>query len=107
MNKLEKYKKTSSVAYAEEVYDGKDDSGSGFGDFSQKDLWTNRRDNYVSGFDAAIALDLPVKFAEWKDENWHKHEVKLEVLDKTHVFDRNVSMKQLYQYWIDNIYKPE
>lgn len=100
MNKLEKYKKTSSVAYAEEVYDGKDDSGSGFGDFSQKDLWTNRRDNYVSGFDAAIALDLPVKFADWY--------LSITIGD-LHIptFGYHATAEQAYKYWINKIYKPE
>ena len=46
-------------------------------------------------FDAAIALDLPVKFNKWASN------------PPDELFHMNLDDEQLYQHWIDNIYKPE
>lgn len=71
----------------------------------------NIGDIFEVGFDAAIALDLPVKFAEWIDEKcytqlgqdiyWYEMNDKYEV---NKVFENS---QELYQYWIDNIFKIE
>lgn len=53
---------------------------------------------YGAGFDAAIALDLPVKFAEW----YHEYELGLTELSLDFT-----TLKELYNHWIENIYKPE
>ena len=102
MNKLEEYRNNSAIDYAEEVYDGKDDSGSGYGDFSQRDLWENRKDNYIGGFDAAIALHLPVKFGKWKEQL----SPMLCSEDQAILYKHN-TWEKLYQYWLDNIFKLE
>lgn len=85
MNKLEEYKKNQNAA--EGNY------------HSNPELMV--RTAYDKGFDAAIALDLPVKFAIWqslqRDENTGL--LKLPYL--------SMGWKILYQYWINNIYKPE
>ena len=56
------------------------------------------------GFDAAIALDLPVKFAEWfetKEPSWKDWRREHYLLSDSELRQR------AYQYWIENIYKPE
>lgn len=50
---------------------------------------------WKTGFDAAIALDLPVKFAEWLWSNVDEKEMA------------NTSWQDLYKNWIENIYNPE
>ena len=54
----------------------------------------------TQGFDAAIALDLPVLFHEWIDDNFlntedaiHKHQC--------------ADISELYRFWSNYIYKPE
>lgn len=61
-----------------------------------------------TGFDAAIVLNLPIKFAEWiaeleiaKDDEpfmwwWNRQDGS----------NPRISTKELYEYWINNIYKP-
>lgn len=52
------------------------------------------------GFDAAIGLNLPVKFHKWYMEaKWVDYDD----------FEKIVKMtpEELYKYWIENIYKPE
>ena len=97
MNKLEEYRDKKSKEH---------------GKFAMSDVFEDiplteyhKESSFEDGFNAAIALDLPVKFSEWKDKNWKKFDVKLEVLKKIHVFDRNVTTKELYQYWLENVFK--
>lgn len=54
----------------------------------------------IKGFDAAIALDLPVKFADWWDDltDWS------DIL--AHFGHSSPNTKQLYEYWLEKIYKP-
>jgi hypothetical protein len=75
--------------------------------------------HFVWGFDAAIALDLPVKFAKWLDKlnkRMSKGEVSGDDLsklwDKMDKFfnlpDGNVwdfTEENLYKYWIENVFK--
>lgn len=46
------------------------------------------------GFDAAIALDLPVKFAEWKDEAHQKH-IEKGVCSHTYIKENSVKLQFL------------
>ncbi len=64
---------------------------------------------YKEGFIAAIALDLPVKFAEWKDLSLESFELR-RLADFTYQIDgedATLTNKELYQYWIENIYTHE
>lgn len=66
------------------------------------------------GFDAAVALDLPVKYAKWKDSIFKgfyssKHQPK-QWIKIQRLFDKigkPYTEQQLYQYWLDNILKLE
>lgn len=61
------------------------------------------RDSYLSyyekGFNVTIALELPVKFYEWAGGQTNEQGN----LDSEF---SNMSAQELYQYWINNIYKP-
>ena len=60
---------------------------------------------FDEGFDTAIALELPIKFAVWvesKPESYRKKD--REFWEKN---GRHMIMRELWEYWIDNIYKPE
>ncbi len=65
---------------------------------------------YKEGFDAAIALQLPVKFAEWKENNT---EIIMRGDDGDVIWaidgigDQGFRKKELYDYWIENILKLE
>lgn len=69
---------------------------------------------YKNGFDAAIALDLPIKFAEWQINEgitYYNPDGKIG-FPNSYFRKDNHSMdietpKELYQYWLENIYKPE
>lgn len=66
------------------------------------------QDGFKDGFDAVIALDLPVKFAEWKVDhpfNMKNRALWLDIIKK--VGHNTPSTSELYQYWIDNIFKPK
>jgi hypothetical protein len=54
---------------------------------------------YNDGTKDVMALDLPVKFAEWRDA----HGREMMECDRNNI----VTLEELYQYWIENIYKPE
>lgn len=63
-------------------------------------------------FDAAIALNLPVKFSRWT----HSQEWILTNDKKSYLWAsinipkekwQKKTEEELYKYWIDNIYKPE
>lgn len=60
--------------------------------------------SFEEGFDAAIALDLPIKFAEWfetKEPSWKDWRREHYLLGGSELRQR------AYQYWIENIFKPE
>lgn len=72
---------------------------------------------YRMGFDAAIALDLPVKFAEWRegyiamllaefDQKYYQTRDEY-IPHKERAAITHQSTKKLYKYWLDNVYKPE
>lgn len=59
------------------------------------------------GFNSALALDLPLKFAEWKDEEcffnlrgWCLH-------DLLESGSPEFTNEELYDYWIQNVYGNE
>jgi len=54
---------------------------------------------YNAGFDAAIGLDLPVLFADWKENVSHTQAKKMGL-------KKDASNKDLYHYWLNNIYQP-
>jgi len=102
MNSFEQYKIDRASEHAYEMYDKDDDSSD---DIRQCDLWDNRNFNFIEGFDAAMALELPIHFHNWcvKADDDYKDLVKS--------FDGKIPEKhlapELYKYWIDNVYKPE
>lgn len=64
--------------------------------FDHTSNWANniQENAFKKGFDAAVALKLPVKFYEWMKDNYHNPPD----IDATTDF---------YKYWIDNILKIE
>lgn len=48
--------------------------------------------HFNKGFDACMELELPVKFAEWLDEN---------------AKDYILSIPELFTHWLENVYKEE
>lgn len=96
MNELEKYKK--SLMIPNDIF---------------KDTLEEQQDIGINyGFDAAIALDLPIKFTDWMAVNGIKVDGKkdeqitwMKYVGSTHT--NQGTTKELYKYWIDNIYKFE
>lgn len=72
-----------------------------------------KRSYFMKGFDVAIALDLPSKFTDWLAKEGIKADrmnAEGEVLyfkyeGASH--DLKGTSKQLFEYWIENVYKPE
>lgn len=96
MNKLEEYKINSAVDCAIRVKNIAHRAGVLVG--------------YDEGFDTAIALDLPVKFSNWKDKYTEKmggYYYKSRLFDSGLERNKEYTNETLYQYWIDNIYKSE
>lgn len=92
-------------------------------EYKQKLLSDSRKHNaddavesgMETGFDAAIALDLPVKFAQWKTNfvvslTGERFLPNLEKVVPTSGWiqeqPKRYSWEELYKYWIENIYKP-
>ena len=65
--------------------------------------------DFKKGFDAAIALDLPVMFTKWKDwvTNTASHEANSEMLKIVKMIGGKPGAEELYKYWIENVYIPE
>lgn len=69
-----------------------------------------RNTGFREGASYILALDLPVKFAEWKDKYTER---QMGVYYKSRMFESGLEINKeytnesLYQYWIDNVYKPE
>ena len=67
--------------------------------------------DYIVGAVDVLALDLPVKFAEWEQdstftksiENGKWYDVKGIPVGEKKYF----TTKELYQYWLDNVFKIE
>ena len=60
------------------------------------------RTSFCLGFDEAIALELPVKFAEWEKQlspSLSEEDYKICVTYR--------EIKSKYQYWIEKIYNPQ
>lgn len=55
---------------------------------------------YQQGWDAALALNLPVEFARWQNSQ------RDEVNGLLNLPYRSMSWNSLYTYWINNIYRP-
>lgn len=96
MNKLEQYRQTAAAKW-ENTAD----------QYNETFLWK-------TGFDAAINLDLPVLFHDWEKK------AKMEAIDElqkysgddkkekfTSMVARFRNTKELYYYWINNIYNSE
>lgn len=100
MNKLEEYRDEMVLSYSVP----EDDTDLYYSD--------GYEDGHKAGFDAAIALDLPVKFHIWTQE---QEEPALAYLsdddewsvDLPHLERKLVSTKELYQYWIEHVYEPD
>jgi len=92
MNKLELYREQKANKYNKSAHSGH---------FAGEDPSYH----YLNGFDAAIALELPVKFARWKD-NFTTDIGSGIMLDETDVIIAN-NTEELYQYWLNNVYKFE
>ena len=66
---------------------------------------------YKEGADFVLSLDLPVKFAEWKDKNINFRPesdhikayfcLKGKTLNLSTIFSSN---SELYVYWLNNVY---
>lgn len=100
-NKLEEYKLNKPIIY------------------SIPELFKKRREaeaysngfeaGHDEGFDVAIALNLPAKFAEWKRKDYRDIiiEDKEAYMPAAYTSHKTVfySIQSLYQYWLDNILK--
>lgn len=102
MNKLEEYKHNSVV------------TGQAPESFNEQEVGAyceGLSDGFDKGFDRAIALDLPVKFTTWTRHNSvMSSDEGIYLTDEKAILHFGyfvVNEKELYQYWIDNIYKPE
>lgn len=90
MNKLEKYRDKTNIWVTSEA-----------------------RGGYELGFNACLALDLPVKFLAWLKEreflgDFTFWEGKIWFRGgKIKLPSAWVTEKELFEYWIDNIYKSE
>lgn len=115
-NKLEEYSqgKAASLYPTSKPRDGT----RGIVEISKADYQAGKeQDIYMLGFDAAISLDLPVKFTNWKDAliralNRKRHLQIVIEKDQMFFIPRKTSgiglaNSTLYKHWIDNIYKPE
>ena len=100
-NKLEEYKK-SLLIKAKVEYDNSITGG-----FYPKGV--------REGFDAAIALELPVKFNLWVmsvstgsiGEHYICKDLATLLRPDTYKQNAGFTTKELYTYWINNIFKPE
>lgn len=97
MNKLEEYKNNESTEFGKTTFDSGSLPGTG-SDFQYC---------FDRGFDAAIALDLPVKFHEWVRISVKKGDVKDNNNGSYLINNHYYISEELYQYWIDNIFEPE
>jgi hypothetical protein len=61
---------------------------------------------YRNGAQFVIDLELPVKFAEWFQSRYEYHEKGVYVIqyDDDEKPPTRGTIKELYQFWIDNIY---
>lgn len=84
MNKLEEYRNTKSEVYKHEKFSGIPKMEETCKELSKAD--------FKNGFDAAIALDLPIKFATWL---------------YTEYVPMDLTMGEKYQYWLNNVFKIE
>ena len=118
--KLQKYKEQEAANYAnaelQDEYTSK--VGNFYGFYS----------SFEEGFDKALELDLPIKFAIWLAKEgycssyrlmnnieyvmWHKHEdVSKSENAGTHAFHSSPikinykGTQELYSYWLENIFK--
>lgn len=100
MNKLEEYKRQ-----------GENDYALGYCESSPEEA-NAAESGYSAGFDAAIALNLAVKFNLWiqsmEEDKIHNPDFDTWVLTPEWTdIDKNVTTKQLYEYWLKKFYKPE
>lgn len=70
---------------------------------SEESFGVEHDEAFEKGFNSVVALDLPVKFAEWKDSK----EQSWKEWARNAVLEDRYSMKAAYQYWIENILKIE
>ena len=64
---------------------------------------------YMVAFGDIMELDLPVKFAEWREHQYiyTTYKTHPQFWDKVHFSEyRMKSFEFMYKYWIDYIYKP-
>lgn len=79
--KLQQYKQKEIISYMGENDDDAFETG------------------FSDGFDKALELELPIKFAKWLSENLHQWEdVAEHSLAKT-----TKTTEEFYQYWLNNI----
>ena len=66
--------------------------------------------DFIVGFDSCMDLELPIKFAEWKQNNFYDGKQINGVWCYTKSMYLNPewkTLKQLFDYWIENVYKKE
>lgn len=87
MNELEKYKDKKA--------------------YERADNYNESALTFKKGFDAAIELDLPVKFYKWR-KRLTDNKMRNMLGSKCVRYSEENELEQLlYQYWIENVYKPE
>lgn len=58
------------------------------------------KNGFEEGFEKALSLDLPIKFAEWIEDNYFS-------LDDACLRLNTADTAEVYNYWIQHIYSVE
>ena len=93
MNKLKEYRDNT----AENTWEGCHGC-----DENDKNM---RNTGFKEGFNQALSLDLPIKFAEWQNSLRYLGELHFNAVDGIDI--SAMSWEELYDYWINNIFKIE
>lgn len=99
MNKLEEYKINKPQIYTVPKIHHKKAAMQAFSDGYEM--------GHDAGFDAAIALDLSIKFHEWIRKSCKEGDIRDMENGSYKMDDHFYITEELYKYWIDNIYSPD
>jgi hypothetical protein len=106
-NKLEQYSRDEAMRLypTSSPRDGK----KGIMEISKSDyLQGEKQDIYEMGFYSCLSLDIAVKFNNWSNTlvQTKKEDYTLYLVPPTKLQDRWYTIRELYQYFLDNVYEP-
>mgnify|MGYP003554036430 CR=1 FL=1 len=61
--------------------------------------------DFIAGFDSCMDLELPIKFAEWIADS-KKHGYSKQLYEAM-IINKVKNTKELFTYWIENVYNKE